>query len=81
MQKWGLLRETDLFAGLSDDDIMAIGHATTMTRRSAASAYYFGPTTHRIHILKKGKVRVYRVTPRAAAHARHSTTGAPSSVT
>ena len=31
----GLLRETDLFAGLSDDDMQAIGHATTMTHCTA----------------------------------------------
>jgi CRP-like cAMP-binding protein len=63
-EKLGLLREVDLFAGLSDDDIMAIGHATTMTHCSAGERI-LSPhdPPDRIHILKKGKVRVYRVTP------------------
>ena len=63
-EKLGLLRETDLFAGLSDDDIMAIGHATTMTHCSAGQRIMSpDDPPDRIHILKKGKVRVYRVTP------------------
>jgi len=33
-EKLGLLRELALFAGLSDRDIEAIGHATTMTHCS-----------------------------------------------
>ena len=63
-EKLGLLRELELFAGLSDRDIEAIGHATTMTHCSRGHVVL---TPHdipdRIHILKKGKVRVYRVTP------------------
>ena len=63
-EKLGLLREMDLFAGLSDDDIHAIGHATTMTKCSAGQRILSpDDPPDRIHILKKGKVRVYRVTP------------------
>ncbi len=63
-EKLGLLRELDLFAGLSDADIEAIGHATTMTQciRGQRIASPDDPPD-RIHIVKKGKVRVYRVTP------------------
>ena len=63
-EKLGLLREMDLFAGLSEDDISAIGHATTMTRCTAGQRIMSpDDPPDRIHILKKGKVRVYRVTP------------------
>jgi len=63
-EKLGLLREMDLFAGLSEDDISAIGHATTMTRCTAGQRIMSpDDPPDRIHIVKKGKVRVYRVTP------------------
>jgi CRP/FNR family cyclic AMP-dependent transcriptional regulator len=63
-EKVGLLREIDLFQGLSDDDIEAIGHATTMTHCSVGQRIMSpDDPPERIHILKKGKVRVYRVTP------------------
>ena len=63
-EKLGLLREMDLFAGLSDDDIHAIGHATIMTKCSAGQRILSPDVPpDRIHIVKKGKVRVSRVTP------------------
>jgi CRP-like cAMP-binding protein len=63
-EKLGLLREIDLFQGLSENDLEAIGHATTMTRCSAGQRIMSpDDSPERIHILKKGKVRVYRVTP------------------
>ena len=63
-EKLGLLREIDLFQGLSDDDIVAIGHATTMTHCTAGQRIMSpDDPPERIHILKKGRVRVYRVTP------------------
>jgi CRP/FNR family cyclic AMP-dependent transcriptional regulator len=63
-EKLGLLRELELFAGLSDRDIEAIGHATTMTHcRPGQIILSPEDPPDRIHILKKGKVRVYRVTP------------------
>ncbi len=63
-EKLGLLRELDLFQGLSDADLEWIGHATTMTQcvRGQRIASPDDPPD-RIHILKKGRVRVYRVTP------------------
>lgn len=63
-EKLGLLRELDLFRGLSDADIEAIGHATTMThcRRGHVILSPDDPPD-RIHIVKRGRVRVYRVTP------------------
>jgi CRP-like cAMP-binding protein len=63
-EKLGLLRELELFSGLSDADIAAIGHATTMTHcRPGQVILSPADPPERIHILKKGKVRVYRVTP------------------
>jgi CRP/FNR family cyclic AMP-dependent transcriptional regulator len=63
-EKLGLLRELELFSGLSDADIEAIGHATTMTHcRPGQVILSPDDPPDRIHILKKGKVRVYRVTP------------------
>mgnify|MGYP001825870395 FL=1 len=63
-EKLGLLRETDLFTGLSGQDMLAIGHATTMTKCQAGQRILSpDDPPDRIHIVKKGKVRVYRVTP------------------
>jgi len=63
-EKLGLLSEVELFAGLSEADIEAIGHATTMTR-CVRGQQILSPDDppDRIHIIKKGRVRVYRVTP------------------
>jgi CRP/FNR family transcriptional regulator, cyclic AMP receptor protein len=63
-EKVGLLRELDLFRGLADEDIEAIGHATTMTF-CAPGQMLLSPDDppERIHIVKKGRVRVYRMTP------------------
>jgi CRP/FNR family cyclic AMP-dependent transcriptional regulator len=63
-EKLGLLRELELFGGLSPADIDAIGHATTMTHcRPGQIILSPDDPPDRIHILKKGKVRVYRMTP------------------
>ena len=63
-EKLGLLRELELFTGLSDADIEAIGHATTMTHCHPGQVILSpDDPPDRIHILKKGQVRVYRVTP------------------
>jgi CRP/FNR family transcriptional regulator, cyclic AMP receptor protein len=63
-EKLGLLGEVALFAGLSDADMTAIGHATTMTH-CVRGQQILSPDDppDRIHILKKGRVRVYRMTP------------------
>ena len=62
--KLGLLSEVALFAGLSDADIEAIGHATTMTH-CVRGQQILSPDDppDRIHIVKKGRVRVYRISP------------------
>jgi CRP/FNR family cyclic AMP-dependent transcriptional regulator len=63
-EKLGLLRELELFSGLSDADIEAIGHATTMTHCHPGQVILSpDDPPDRIHILKRGQVRVYRVTP------------------
>jgi CRP-like cAMP-binding protein len=63
-EKVGLLSEVALFAGLSEADMQAIGHATTMTR-CVRGQRILSPDDppDRIHIVKKGRVRVYRMTP------------------
>jgi len=63
-EKLGLLHELDLFRGLTDADIAAIGHATTMTHCSPGQLLLSpDDPVERIHIVKKGRVRVYRLTP------------------
>jgi CRP/FNR family transcriptional regulator, cyclic AMP receptor protein len=63
-EKLGLLRELELFSGLSDADVVAIGHATRMTVcRPGQVILSPDDEPERIHIVKQGKVRVYRVTP------------------
>ena len=63
-EKIGLLSEVALFAGLSDADMQAIGHATTMTH-CVRGQQILSPDDppDRIHIVKKGRVRVYRMSP------------------
>jgi CRP/FNR family transcriptional regulator, cyclic AMP receptor protein len=63
-EKLGLLTELELFRGLSEEDIEAIGHATTMTF-CAPGQVLLSPDDppEQIHIVKKGKVRAYRVSP------------------
>lgn len=60
-EKLGLLSELTLFAGLSEADMMAIGHATTMTH-CVRGQRILSPDDppDRIHIIKAGRVRVYR---------------------
>lgn len=63
-EKLRLLRELELFSGLSEAEIEAIGHATTMTHCHPGQVILSpDDPPDRIHILKRGKVRVYRVTP------------------
>jgi CRP-like cAMP-binding protein len=63
-EKLGLLGEVALFDGLSEADMQAIGHATTMTH-CVRGQQILSPDDppDRIHIIKKGRVRVYRTTP------------------
>jgi CRP/FNR family cyclic AMP-dependent transcriptional regulator len=63
-EKLGLLSELTLFAGLSPADMEAIGHATTMTR-CARGQQVLAPDDppDRIHIVKAGRVRLYRLSP------------------
>jgi CRP-like cAMP-binding protein len=63
-EKLGLLSELALFQGLTEDDLMAIGHATTMTHCTRGQQLLSpDDPPDRIHILKKGRARMYRVTP------------------
>ncbi|MEK6720992.1 MAG: Crp/Fnr family transcriptional regulator [Chloroflexota bacterium] len=63
-EKIGLLSEVALFAGLSEEDMQAIGHVTTMTH-CVRGQQILSPDDppDRIHIIKKGRVRVYRMSP------------------
>lgn len=63
-EKVGLLRELDLFRGLSEEDIEAIGHATRMTFCTPGQMLLSpDDPPEQIHIVKKGRVRVFRMTP------------------
>jgi CRP/FNR family transcriptional regulator, cyclic AMP receptor protein len=63
-EKLGLLSELALFGGLSEADIMAIGHATTMTHCTRGQQILSpDDPPDRIHIIKKGRVRVFRTSP------------------
>ncbi len=63
-EKIGLLSEVALFAGLSEADMQAIGHATTMTHCTRGQQVMApDDPPDRIHIIKKGRVRVYRMSP------------------
>lgn len=63
-EKLGLLSELTLFADLSEGDMTAIGHATTMTH-CVRGQQILSPDDppDRIHIIKAGRVRVYRMSP------------------
>ena len=63
-EKLGLLSELALFEGISEPDLMAIGHATLMTRCSRGQQILSpDDPPDRIHIIKQGRVRVYRLSP------------------
>lgn len=63
-EKLGLLSELTLFAGLSDADMEAIGHATTMTHCTRGQLLVSpDDPPDLIHIVKMGRVRVYRLSP------------------
>jgi len=63
-EKLGLLRELELFSGLSDGDIEAIGHATTMTHCHPGQVILSpDDPPDRIPLLNSGRARVCRVTP------------------
>lgn len=63
-RKLGLLREVDLFRGLGNADIEAIGQATTMRSCPRGSVILSpGEALELLHIVKEGRVRVYRITP------------------
>lgn len=62
--KFGLLTEIALFAGLSEEDIQALGDATKMTQFGRGQQILSpDDPPDRIHIVKKGRIRVFRITP------------------
>jgi CRP/FNR family transcriptional regulator, cyclic AMP receptor protein len=63
-EKLGLLSEVALFAGLSESDMQTIGHATTMTHSTRGQPILTpDDPPDRIHIVKQGRVRVFRISP------------------
>jgi CRP/FNR family transcriptional regulator, cyclic AMP receptor protein len=62
--KVGLLREVDLFAGLGLDQLKEISRTLPMTAcRTGGLVTSPGDTDERLYIVKRGRVRVYRITP------------------
>lgn len=62
--KAGLLREIDLFAGLSEADLMRISRTLPMTT-CPRGGLITSPEDddERVYIVKRGRVRLYRLTP------------------
>lgn len=62
--KLGLLRESDLFHGLSEDQMRRIDQMTTMIRCERGRIIYTpGQTGEALFLLKRGKVHIYRLSP------------------
>ncbi|MGH2463565.1 MAG: Crp/Fnr family transcriptional regulator [Candidatus Limnocylindria bacterium] len=62
--KAGLLREVDLFAGLSLDQLKDISQTLPMTTcRSGGLVTSPDENDERLYIVKRGRVRLYRLTP------------------
>lgn len=62
-RKLQLLRELDLFAGLSDDQVDEIARLATIgTYRRQTVLMTPSDPPERIHIVKRGRVRMYRLT-------------------
>jgi CRP/FNR family transcriptional regulator, cyclic AMP receptor protein len=62
--KAGLLREIDLFAGLSSDELRQISRTLPMTTcRVGGLVTSPDEEDERLYIVKRGRVRLYRLTP------------------
>ena len=64
MRKFGLLRASDLFRELSEEQMGDVERMTVMTSCERGRLVYTpGETAEALFLLKKGKVRIYRITP------------------
>ena len=64
LSKFGYLSAAELFGGLPGDELEEIERAATMRTSPAGTVCYTpGETGERLFILKKGKVRIYRLSP------------------
>lgn len=62
--KLGLLKASDIFGGLDDEQMEYVEKATVMTRCERGRLIYTPEEpTEALFLLKKGKVNVYRLTP------------------
>lgn len=62
--KLGLLQASDIFGGLTDEQMEYVEKATVMTRCERGRLIYTPEEpTEALFLLKKGKVNVYRLTP------------------
>jgi CRP/FNR family transcriptional regulator, cyclic AMP receptor protein len=63
-EKLGLLRASDLFRDLSEQDMVRVEEMTLMTQCEKGRIIYSpGEVEEALFLLKRGKVHVYRVTP------------------
>lgn len=63
IEKIGLLRELDLFEGLSEEEVESIAEVATLGRRAPGDRIMSpDDPRERIHIVKRGSVRLYRLT-------------------
>ncbi len=64
VRKFGLLRASDLFHELSEEQMGDVERMTVMTTCERGRLVYTpGETAEALFLLKKGKVRIYRITP------------------
>jgi len=62
--KLGLLKASDIFGGLDDEQMQCVEKATVMTRCERGRLIYTpDEPTEALFLLKKGKVNVFRLTP------------------
>ncbi len=64
LEKVRLLRELDLFEGLSEEEVESIAEVATLGRRAPGEEIMTpNDPPQRVHIVKRGSVRLYRLTP------------------
>jgi len=62
--KIGYLKQTDIFAGMSEEKIDEISSSIQMTNYSRGRTIFQpGDEMEKLFILKKGRVRIYRISP------------------
>lgn len=64
MHRLAHLRKTELFRCLSDDELVALERDLPMRRLPAGEQIPTGDLARRLHVVKKGRIRVFRLSAR-----------------